>query len=169
MNSADVLVDALGRVHAVIHGTVEGLDQRALTFRPDQSANTIAWLVWHLTRIQDDHIAGVAGSGQVWMTEGWNERFGLPFDPRDTGFGHGVEDVAAVDVEADLLLGYLDAVHERSVEYVSTLTDQDLDEVVDANWDPPVTLGVRLVSVVNDDIQHAGQASFVRGIAERSM
>jgi hypothetical protein len=38
--------------------------------------------------------------------------------------------------------------------------------VVDASWDPPVTLGVRLVSVISDDLQHAGQAAYLRGMIE---
>jgi hypothetical protein len=58
-------------------------------------------------------------------------------------------------------------VHDRSVSYLQGLTDGDFDEVVDRSWDPPVTRGVRLVSVVGDDLQHAGQAAFVRGIVER--
>jgi hypothetical protein len=44
------------------------------------------------------------------------------------------------------------------------VTPADLDRVVDKRWDPPVTLGVRLVSVVDDDAQHVGQAAYVRGL-----
>jgi hypothetical protein len=121
--------------------------------------------VWHLTRIQDDHVADVAGTEQVWTSAGWADRFGLPFEPADTGYGHGAEQVAAVRVpSADLLTGYHDAVHERTVAYARTLVDADLDRVVDHRWDPPVTLGARLVSVLADDLQHAGQAAYVRGL-----
>jgi hypothetical protein len=96
------------------------------------------------------------------------ERFGLPFDPRDTGYGHRAEEVAAVQVDAgELLVGYYDAVHEQTARYVERLGDADLARIVDRSWDPPVTLGVRLVSVLADDLQHAGQAAFVRGILQR--
>jgi hypothetical protein len=168
MTSAELLVDAFGRIRGVVHRTVDGLTPEQLTFRLDPETNSIAWLVWHLTRIQDDHVAGVAGAEQVWTSQGWVERFGLPFDPRDTGYGHRADEVAAVRVDSgELLVGYYDAVHAHTVRYVERLGDADLARIVDRSWDPPVTLGVRLVSVIADDLQHAGQAAFVRGILQR--
>jgi Protein of unknown function (DUF664) len=168
MTSAELLVDAFGRIRGVVHRTVDGLTPEQLTFRLDPETNSIAWLVWHLTRIQDDHVAGVAGAEQVWTSQGWVERFGLPFDPRDTGYGHRADEVAAVRVDSgELLVGYYDAVHAHTVRYVERLGDTDLARIVDRSWDPPVTLGVRLVSVIADDLQHAGQAAFVRGILQR--
>ena len=165
--ATELLVDALERVKESVHSTVEGLDRRALAYRVDADANPIGWLVWHLTRVEDDHLAGVAGSEQVWTTQGWADRFALPLEPHDIGYGHGTDQVASVDVEADLLLGYHDAVHDRAVEFLRTLTDEDLPRIVDRRWDPPVTLAVRLVSVVNDCSQHIGQAAFVRGLVDR--
>jgi hypothetical protein len=168
MTSADLLVDAFGRIREVVHEVVDGLTPEQLAFRVESRANSIAWLVWHLTRIQDDHIADAAQAGQVWTSRGWVERFGLPFDPLATGYGHGADEVAAVRVASgDLLVGYHDAVHEQTTRYVERLSDADLARIVDESWDPPVSLGVRLVSVIADDLQHAGQAAFVRGIAER--
>jgi uncharacterized damage-inducible protein DinB len=157
-----LLIDAFGRIREVTHGAVEGLDEEQLAHRVGPGANSIAWLVWHLTRIQDDHVAGVAGTGQVWPE--WADRFGLPFGPRDTGYGHDADAVGKVRVPAALLTGYHDATHARTVDFLRDLTDADLGRVVDERWDPPVTLGVRLVSVVSDDLQHAGQAAFVRGL-----
>jgi uncharacterized damage-inducible protein DinB len=165
--ATDVLIDGLGRVRENVHAVVDGLPRERLTARLDEDANSIAWLVWHLTRVQDDHVAGVAGTEQVWREAGWADRFDLPFDVADHGFGHTREQVAAVDVDADLLTAYHDAVHARSVEYVGSLTDADLARVVDTRWDPPVTLAVRLVSVVDDCAQHVGQAAFVRGVLQR--
>ena len=168
MTSAELLADAFSRIRAVVHRVVDGLTAEQLAFRVDAGANSIAWLVWHLTRIQDDHVAEVAQAEQVWTSGGWAERFGLPFHPRDTGYGHGAEEVAAVRVESgELLVGYYDAVHAQTIRYVEQLGDAALDRVVDRSWDPPVTLGVRLVSVIADDLQHAGQAAFVRGLLQR--
>ncbi|MBE1878213.1 mycothiol transferase [Myceligenerans pegani] len=167
MNGADLLVDAFGRIREEVHAAVAGLTPDELAWRADPDANSVAWLVWHLTRVQDDHVADVAGVDQAWTHHGWADRFGLPLPIRDTGYGHRREEVAAVRATPDLLTGYHDAVHERTIEYVSGLTDGDLDRVVDTSWDPPVTLGVRLVSVFDDDAQHAGQAALVRGILLR--
>jgi len=167
MRSTDVLMDALERVRDAVYPAVSGLSPDELAFRPDAESNSIAWLVWHLTRIQDDHVAGVAGSAQVWVAGGWSERFHLPLDPGDTGYGHDPATVASVTAAAPLLLGYYEDVHQASVAYIATLAEADLARVVDRNWDPPVTLGVRLVSVIVDDLQHVGQAAYVRGILQR--
>jgi hypothetical protein len=160
----DLLGDAFTRIRDDVHGVVAGLSGDQLSWRPDGHGNSIAWLVWHLTRIQDDHVAGVAGVEQVWTSEGWAERFGLPFAVGSTGYGHSSDDVSAVNADADGLLGYHDAVHAYTARYLSELDGGDLDHVVDDRWDPPVTLAVRLVSVVGDDFQHVGQAGYVRGL-----
>lgn len=168
MTSAELLVDAFGRVRENVHGAVSGLGQDELAVRIDPDANSIAWLIWHLTRVQDDHIADVADLNQVWTAAGWAERFDLPFVDEATGYGHQAAEVAELGgISAELLLGYYDAVHAQTVEYVAGLTDADLPRIVDTRWDPPVTLGVRLISVVDDDIQHAGQAVFIRGVLLR--
>jgi DinB superfamily len=168
MTSAELFVDAFGRIRGVVHRVVDGLTPEQLAFRVDPEANSIAWLVWHLTRVQDDHLADAAGAEQVWTSQGWVERFGLPFDPLDTGYGHRSEEVADVQVgSGELLVGYHDAVHQQTIRYVERLEDADLDRIVDRAWDPPVSLGVRLISVIADDLQHAGQAAFVRGVLQR--
>lgn len=166
MDAIGVLTDGFERVRESVHAVVAGLSEEQLALRLGPDANSIAWLIWHLIRVQDDHVSEVAGVEQVWTAQGWFERFGLPFGPGATGYGHSSADVAAVRVEKpDLLTGYHDAVHEQTVRYLQTLGEADLDRVVDERWDPPVTLAVRLVSVIDDDAQHVGQAAFVRGIA----
>jgi uncharacterized damage-inducible protein DinB len=167
MISAELLVDAFERIRESVHEAVGGLTREQLAQRLDSRANTVGWLVWHLTRVQDDHVADAMGDEQVWTARGWANRFGLPFHTSDTGYGHQAEEVAAVRADAGLLLGYHDAVHERTVEYVGRLTGPQLDRVVDEAWTPAVTLGVRLVSVISDDLQHAGQAAFIRGLVLR--
>jgi hypothetical protein len=166
MTSAEILVDAFGRVQETVQEVVRGLTSSQLAERLAPDANSIAWLVWHLTRVQDDHVADAFGVPQVWTEYG--KRFELPLEPYDTGYGHTSEQVAQVTVpSADLLTGYHDAVHEQTVRLVSGITDPDLDRIVDEGWDPPVTLGVRLVSVIDDCAQHVGQAAFIQGILLR--
>ena len=167
MTSAEILADAFGRVQGAMHGAVGGLTSSQLAARLDPDANSIAWLCWHLTRVQDDHLADAFGVPQVWTEYG--KRFELPFGPAETGYGHSSRQVAQVTVASgDLLTGYHDAVHEQTIRLVSGVTDADLSRVVDEAWDPPVTLGVRLVSVIGDGLEHAGQAAFIRGILLRN-
>jgi uncharacterized damage-inducible protein DinB len=165
MDTKDLLLEAFGRVPERARDVLAGLSADQLATRVDGRANPVAWLVWHLARVQDDHVSEVAGTEQAWTANGWAERFGLPLEAADTGFGHTDDQVDAVRVEdPSLLTGYLDDVHARTVEFVSGLTEADLDRVVDRRWDPPVTLGVRLVSVIDDDLEHLGQAAFVKGL-----
>ena len=164
MDSKDVLIEAFGRLPELVHTAVHGLTPEQLRWQPAEGANSIGWLVWHLTRVQDDHVADVMGAEQVYARDDWAPRFGLK-DPSDTGYGHDASQVAAVAPEsAQVLLDYYQAVHDRTVAWIADLSEADLDRVVDDNWDPPVTLGVRLVSVYDDDAQHAGQAAYVRGL-----
>jgi hypothetical protein len=168
VNEAELLTDAFDRIREVVHATVEDLPAAALTYRPDPEANTIAWLIWHLTRVQDDHVAEVAGTQQVWTSGGWAERFALPFDTADIGYGQTSDQVGQVTADIEDLLGYHDAVHSSTASYLRTIGSDDLDSIVDRRWDPPVTLAVRLISVVSDDLQHAGQAAYVAGLYTRA-
>ena len=168
MESRELLLNAFDNIEGAVRGALDGIDPDLLTARMDPGANTIAWLVWHLTRIQDDHVAEVAGLPQAYVDAGWADRFGLPFAVGATGYGFSSADVAATRItDPGLLLGYHAEVHRWTAAFVSGLSAGDLDRIVDERWDPPVTLGVRLVSVVSDDLQHAGQAAFLRGILDR--
>ena len=168
MTSAGLLVDAFGRIRETVSDAVYGLTPQQLAHRIDTDANPIGWLVWHLTRVQDDHIAGVSGLEQVWFS-GWRERFGLALDATDIGYGHDPDQVALVRASRDQLAGYHDATYEQTIAFLSGLTDADLGRVVDRRWDPPVTMATRLVSVVSDDLQHAGQAAYLKGMVERRL
>lgn len=162
-----MLIDEFGRVHDGVRDVLDGIDERTLTWRADPQANTVAWLIWHLTRVQDDHVAELAGATQVWASQRWAVRFDLTLDDADTRYGHTPEQVAAVTASAEQLAGYHDAVHDLTRRWLDDLDDATLDRVVDEDWDPPVTAAVRVVSVLEDTLQHLGQASFVRGLAQR--
>lgn len=164
MDGVGVLVDGFGRIGELVHRAVTGLDQEQLTARLGPEANTIAWLVWHLARVEDAQVAPLAGTEQVWTSQGFAEKFDLPFGRRATGYGQTPDQVAQVRTDADLLLAYADATHRATTAYLATLQDTDLGRVVDEDGDPPVTVGVRLVSVLGDVLEHAGQAAFVRGV-----
>lgn len=167
MTPSDVLAEAFSRLPAVAVRAVADLSVDDLAWRPDDEANTIAWLVWHTARGQDVQIADLAASDQVWTADGWAESFALPFSPAEMGYGMSPADVAAVRVDAELLVGYLEAVTLRTRAYLEDLDAASYDDVVDDAWDPPVTAGARLVSILNDCVQHIGQASYVRGLLDR--
>jgi uncharacterized damage-inducible protein DinB len=167
MESKDLLLDSFQRVQQQLHAVLDGLTPAQLAYRPHEDANSIAWLAWHLTRVHDDHMSEIAAEPQAWVSEGWAEKFGMDANPRNQGTGDTAEQVAAIPADAELLLAYHDAVQERTTKYLSSLTALELDRIIDRNWDPPVTVGVRTVSVINDSTEHVGQAAYVRGLIEK--
>ena len=168
METRDLLADAFSRITKLVRVAADGLAEEELAWRPDPGANSIAWLVWHLTRIQDDHMGELAGRLQAWHEDGWAVRFGQAEDSTDTGYGHTAVQVAAIrPASFEPLLGYHAAVAERTAAYLATVDAGELDRIVDRSYDPPVSVGVRLVSVISDNLQHAGQARYLRGLLDR--
>jgi hypothetical protein len=168
MDTRAVLMDAVERIGQGVHRLLEETDRQVLMYRADDEANSIAWLVWHLTRGQDSQIADVYSREQVWTAEGWVDRFGLPFSRAATGYGHSSQEVATVDVSAQLLSEYYVATQKVTLAQIAATSDADLDRVIDTRWDPPVTVGVRLISIIDDDVKHLGQAEYVKGLARRA-
>ena len=166
MDARALLIDSFGRIRETYADVADGLDAEALAHRPGGTGNSIGWLLWHLARVQDDHVVGLAGGNQVWAE--WEGRFGLPFDFGDIGYGQTSEQVDQVRIEdAGLLTGYHDAVHQATLRYLEGVDGDELDRVVDRRWDPPVTAGVRIISIVGDCLQHLGQAAYVKGLLGR--
>jgi DinB family protein len=168
MDLRDILRDLFDRVGEHVHEAVDGLDPADLLWTPAPGANPIGWLVWHLTRVQDDHVAEILDVEQLWVTGGRAAHFGVSADPGNTGYGHSPTEVAAIRPDsAQVLVDYYEVVASRTDELLDGLTPAGLDRVVDERFDPPVTLGVRLISIADDDIQHGGQACYVRGLLDQ--
>ncbi|MBW0013059.1 mycothiol transferase [Mycobacterium sp.] len=162
----ELLRDAFTRLIEHVDELADNLTDAASAYRPTPKANSIAWLIWHSARVQDVQLADVAGVEQVWTRDGWVDRFGLDLPRDDTGYGHGPDEVAKVRAPADLLCSYYHAVHKLTLEYIATVTAEELSRIVDTNWDPPVTASARLVSIIDDCAQHLGQAAYLRGIIQ---
>lgn len=166
MNTSDVFIDAYGRIQGVLVRTLTDLSVEELCFRPNETTNSIAWLAWHLTRVQDHHISGLADLTQAWISESWHQKFNMPPDSQNIGSGHTPVEVAAlVPPNAETLLAYHNSVLERTKAFVRTLSQEDLDRELDEpQYTPLPTVGVRLVSVISDNSQHAGQAAYLKGM-----
>jgi DinB superfamily len=165
MDVADLLLELYGRIPPLAVTVITGVEPAHLLERVTPDANPIGWLVWHTARVQDHHVAEILDADQVLVEGDWAARFGLTPDPQNMGYGHSAEDVAAVRPDQpEVLLEYLDAVDRRTRAFLERLTPSELDRIVDRRWDPPVTLGVRLVSIADDGLQHLGQAAYLRGL-----
>ena len=164
----DLLADGYGRVLEFMENVLRELTQDDLNWQPRQDCNSIGWLAWHLTRQQDAQIASLMGDDQLWTKDGWHSKFHRPPDPEDIGFGHTPEQVSAFESpDVQVLLDYHRAVLERSRQYFLTLSKTDLHRELNEPWFQPLpTVGVRLVSILEDSLLHAGQAAYVRGMRQ---
>lgn len=168
MNVNQLLFNLYDRLPTLVETTCDGLEKAELVAQPAGGGNTIGWLLWHLTRVQDHHVSELLDEPQVWEDDEWGERFGIESDPANTGFGHDPEQMAAVRPRSsEAIVAYLSAVWGRTRPLLDSLDEDRLAEVIDDQWDPPVTLGVRLISVADDSLQHVGQAAYLRGLLER--
>ncbi len=166
MEWQELILDGYGRVLQVLEKTLDGLTQNDLDRQPQPDCNSMGWITWHLTRVQDDHIADLVEEEQLWVCDGWHARFNRSPDPKDTGFGHSSEDVAAFrSPDGEILLGYHRAVLERTRRFVASLSTTDLDRELNEPWFQPLpTVGVRLISIMSDNLLHAGQVAYLRGL-----
>ncbi len=165
MESARLVLDALGRVRDMVRDTLKDLSSEELLVPPKPH---IAWLVWHLSRVQDANFSGLMERPQLWIADGWHARFDMPPDPKDYGSGHR-HTPAQVDAftvtDKQLLLDYIDTVFARTKSYLSTVTNADLNRVLDEpQYQPRPTLSIRLTSVINCNTRHAGQIEYLRGL-----
>lgn len=166
--ATEILRDAYTRIHQDFAELIGELDPQTLLWRPDSGANSIGWLAWHLTRVQDDHLAGVGGVQQAWTDDGFAHRFALPYARESIGYGHTSAQVGDFSVtDRELLLGYHDAVHALTLRVLDAMYEADYQRIVDDRWDPPVTAAVRLVSVIGDAQAHLGQIGYIRGMEQR--
>ena len=168
MEWKNLLIDGYRRVPEFLENVLKGLTQDDLDWQPRHDCNSIGWLVWHLTRQQDAQIASLMGENQLWGRDKWYTKVGRQSEPDDVGFGHSPEQVSAFkSPQSGTLLGYNRAVAERSKQYISSLSEDDLDRELNEPWFQPLpTVGVRLVSILDDSVLHAGQAAYVRGLRQ---
>ncbi|WP_370618805.1 mycothiol transferase [Mumia sp. Pv 4-285] len=163
-----LLLDHVDRIDELVDTLTDDLPTPIGTYRPDPQSNTVCWLLWHQARVLDDHGSDLTGAPQAWTAGGWFDRLGLPFPVSATGYGQSADEAGEVVVSGSHLAGYHHDVTDRLRDYVRGLDVDELARVVDTRWDPPVTASVRIVSMLDDSIQHLGQASYVRGLAERA-
>jgi pimeloyl-ACP methyl ester carboxylesterase len=169
MRISNFLIEAYGRIGPLVHRAAEGLTAEQLCHQVEPAANTVAWLVWHLSRIQDQHLSELAGLPELWADTKWAQTTGVDRDPVTRGQGDGPAEVAAVRPPGpDGLLAYYDSVAGRTADYLTGVTDASLDRIVDESYTPAVSAGVRLASVLSDNLQHAGQALYLRGVIDRT-
>ena len=161
-----LLVSIYRRMTEETEKILDGLTVEDLRKRPSPGANPIGWLIWHATRSMDRTIGDAVTGQQLWVRDGWHARFGMPPDPMDTGYGHTDEQVDALKIpDVKTLLDYHRAVMNVLENHLGDLSEADLDREYPFSVEPGTKMPFsrRILANVHD-IQHIGQAAYVRGL-----
>ncbi|WP_424463548.1 mycothiol transferase [Pseudoclavibacter helvolus] len=165
VDARDVLDDFASRPVEAAERLARDLSAADLNAHPGGHDNSIAWLLWHAGREIDAQVAPLTGEREVWSSQGFDKRFGLGELGDSVGYGHSPADARAVVVDdAALLLDYLRASTDALRAHIRSLGPDGLGEIIDEDWDPPVTRAARIVSIIDDAAQHVGQAAYAAGI-----
>ena len=142
---------------------IEGLTPAEIRWQPTPHTNHIAWLVWHMARVEDVWVSRLRGRPAVWQADGWAERFHM--DPMSSGAGQTLEEVRAMpEIPLTDLMAYFDAVRAVTRHYLEQGTEADLSQVY-----PHPRLGPRpgtwiLGHILVEESQHVGQVALLRGM-----
>lgn len=156
----------LDRNEEYVLKAVEGISLDDLHRMPTPETNSIGWLLWHLSRVQDRNTAAMAGWPQAWITAGWHAKFGRAANPDERGNGDTPAQVAAFRAPSvEIMVGYYKAGRTRVDKFLATLTLADLERpVAGPNPGSTVPLNTRLTALALECCQHGGQIAYVRGM-----
>lgn len=170
MAATEVIKTALERNWGMVDRALEGLDDATLARQVTDQCNSIAWLMYHMNRVVDIFVnTRLRSNNQLWIQDGWNQKFGMSDDSGEgSGSGWTAGQVAAwVPPSRDVLLGYYEAAKTSAREYLSSLTDADLDASVPGTpGSEPRPVHDMLGVLVFDNVVHGGQIAFLRGYHE---
>ena len=162
MIATDILIDGFTRVYDSLHRMLPDLSEAELAQEPHPS---MGWLAWRLSRVIDNNASRLAGKEQLWVAAGWGERFGMTPSSYDFGrsAAHSREQVHTFRASAELLLAYHEAVYARMKTYLSALSPEELARQIDIErYQPPPTVAVRLISVLENAMNNQGQISYLK-------
>lgn len=165
MKTGDFILDTLDRMKNAVAAAVDGLSSQELTWRPGEEANSIGFTLWHQLRCEDAFVRGmIQGKPQVWVSEKWYEKLGLPENPQDVGYGYAAEQVAAFPVpELTDLLEYAEATRAQTVGYLKAMKAESLDKVIETPFGE-LTIGQVFAILLCEITQHIGQIAYLRGL-----
>jgi uncharacterized damage-inducible protein DinB len=166
MAATESIGTALERNWDMIDRALEGLDDATLARQPSDQCNSITWLLWHMSRVVDTFMTTrIREKPQLWLSEGWHQRFGMADDPDDRGVGWTAAQVAAWSAPGrDVLIGYYQAVRAAAREFLSSVTPAELEKtIVFPPSDEPRSVASALGQMTWDAISHGGQIAYLRG------
>ncbi len=166
VSPVDPVILAMERNWEMIDGALEGLDEETMARQPTSECNSVAWILWHLTRVTDMFIhSRLRDLTQVWVSEGWHQKFGMPPDEEDRGVGWTAAQVAQWQPPSkEVQLAYYQAVKNHARDFLANITPEELERTIVMNPVPePRTVAVCMGQMVWDTVAHGGQIGYLRG------
>ncbi|MBM6741191.1 DinB family protein [Enterococcus gallinarum] len=162
MKETQLTIETLQRAQERFEETLAQMSIAEANTMPEPLIKSVTWLIWHTAREIDLQISALADQEPLWLAD-WTKRFALDLPDDTEDWRHTPEEAAKVIVnQKELLLDYLSASVELAVNYLQSIDETSLSEVIDENWTPAVTRQARIVSIVDDAVMHSGQAVYTR-------
>ncbi|MGG5370295.1 DinB family protein [Enterococcus sp. AZ196] len=163
MENTQFAMEMLDRAQERFEDTFAQMTTEEANEMPAPLIKSVIWLMWHTARELDMQISDLNGTEYLWTSAGWSEKFALDLPDDTEDYRHTPEEAAKVIVtDRQLVRDYLSASVEFTKQYLDKLDEGSLAEVIDTNWDPPVTRQVRIISAIDDAVMHSGQAVYTR-------
>ena len=165
MSVKEFIREAMQLTRKDLLDNIRDLTAEELAWRPAPHSNSIGFLAWHITRVEDGWIQRpIQRKLHLWVADKWAERFGMPEEQRDMGYGYTVEQLQAFKTPSlELLLGYSQAVRDATLAFLDTWDPASDAIEVRAPWGT-MTVATTFQQLIWELNQHGGQIAYVKGI-----
>lgn len=163
MEAKEVIIKSLGQSRRFLLNALDELTQEEVAWSPNPECNSIAFILWHIARLEDVFINSVIqGERELYEKEGWREKLGTPTG--DTGTRYTEEMLRVWPVpEMEVLQGYADSVREKTLVFLESIPPEKLSEVPRPDRSPD-TMGALLGGLSTEIAMHVGQICYLRGV-----
>ncbi len=163
MQAQDVFRWSLNRSNEYLTAALEGLTQPEFCWKPDPESNCAAFIMWHMTRVEDFFVNRVIQRGtEVYEAQGFREKMGLP--AKDTGNSYTLEKILAWPVpKLEDMRAYNNAVRKTTFALLDTIAPAKLDEVLNPERSKE-SVGEMLSRITTEAAHHTGQIAYLRGM-----
>ena len=165
MDAKEFALEALERARAVTMIAIDGLTPEHFHWRPNPTANSIAFLLWHISRVEDRFTSDLRNMEEIWLTEEWHKKFAVAIS--ENGIGWGPEQIQDFRPAIELVVSYLQRVRNISLETISRLNISQFKEQLTPSR-PDFTVANTLQTIVYHENHHQGAIGYIRGLIEGS-
>lgn len=161
MDAKELLLRSLEESHGYLTKALNGLTQEEATWSPSPECNSIAFILWHMIRVEDFFVNRVIQhEKELYETKKWQEKLGTPAK----AYGYTVEELKAWPApKLEILREYANSVQENTLAFLNSIPNERLSEVPRPDRSPD-SIGVMLEHLITEIALHVGQIAYLRGV-----